>query len=227
MKLVHPDQTFQIKFTEGYVQKLIVEAPRLMSEFVMDFKEQIEGRAGKWVLSHCGEILKFADVCELIVNIFDLDINQKKILSVLYEELAREVSDTELVVQWREAASQVEMVLNRAIDEIGYEIDYTELDLKPLFKAMEIRLKACADGYVEYLLEYLQLVSQVKKTKIFVLVNLTSFLTEEEMRYLYEQARYEKYYLLLLDVKNVEVDKYLERTVIVDKDYCVIDMRME
>lgn len=60
MKLVHPEYTFQIEFQEGIVQKLIIESPRVMSDFVVDFKKQVDGGKGKWVLSDAGEILKFA-----------------------------------------------------------------------------------------------------------------------------------------------------------------------
>ena len=50
MKLVHPEYTFQIRFQEGTVQKLVVESPAVLSEFVVDFKMQLAGKEGKWVL---------------------------------------------------------------------------------------------------------------------------------------------------------------------------------
>lgn len=44
MKLVHPDYTFQIEFQEGFVQKLILESPSVMSDFIVDFRKQLEGK---------------------------------------------------------------------------------------------------------------------------------------------------------------------------------------
>lgn len=227
MKLVHPDYTFQIEFQEGVVQKLILESPALMSEFIIDFRKQLDGKEGKWILSHKGEILKISNNCELILNIYDLDINQRKMLNALYDEVAREINDTELLMDWRTVNSNLECILNQAIDGIGYEVSYGELDLKTLFKAVELKFQEDTEGYVDYLLEYLSLMADVRKMHIFIIVNIASFLTKQELEYLYEQASYKKYQLLLLESQDFHVNEKVERTIIVDKDYCVIDTSVE
>lgn len=223
MKLCHPDYTFQMEFREGIVQKLVVEAPEVMSEFIIDLKDQLQGNEGKWCLSHEGEILRVSDSCDLIMDIFDVDINQRKILNVLYEEMAHEIMDTNLLVDWRNVNSNVEMILNQAIDGIGYDISFGEVELKALFKLVDLQFREKAEDHVSYLLEYLQLMSEVRKIRLFIIVNITSFLTRPEMEYLYEEMAYKKYNLLLLDVQNMVVKKEMEHTIILDKDYCVID----
>lgn len=227
MKLAHPDYTFQIEFQEGIVQKLILESPSMMSEMVSDFRKQTKGQEGKWILSHEGKMLKISEHCDLIISIFDLEINQRKMLMALYDELAAEINDSELIIDWWAMNSHLEGVLNQAIDEIGYSINYKELELKTLFKAMELKFQDHAEGYVDYLLEYLQLMSEVCKVAVFIFVNITAFLTKTEVEYLYEQASYKKFYLLLLDVQNLKVNETMERTIVVDKDYCVISTDME
>lgn len=227
MKLVHPEYTFQIDFQEGVIQRLVVESPAVLSEFIVDFRKQLDGREGKWILSHDGEILKIHDNCELIISIFDLEINQRKMLNALYDELASEINDTELLADWREMNSKLEGILNKAIDSTGYDISYGELELKSLFKALELKFRENEESYVDYLLEYLQLMSDVRSINIFILVNITSFLEIKEIEYLYEQAFYKKYHLLLLDVQDLCVDRKVERKIIIDKDYCVIDANMK
>lgn len=227
MKLVHPEYTFQIDFQEGVIQRLVVESPAVLSEFIVDFRKQLDGREGKWILSHDGEILKIHDNCELIMSIFDLEINQRKMLNALYDELASEINDTELLADWREMNSKLEGILNKAIDSTGYDISYGELELKSLFKALELKFRENEESYVDYLLEYLQLMSDVRSINIFILVNITSFLEIKEIEYLYEQAFYKKYHLLLLDVQDLCVDREVERKIIIDKDYCVIDANMK
>ena len=227
MKLVHPEYTFQIDFQEGVIQRLVVESPAVLSEFIVDFRKQLDGREGKWILSHDGEILKIHDNCELIMSIFDLEINQRKMLNALYDELASEINDTELLADWREMNSKLEGILNKAIDSTGYDISYGELELKSLFKALELKFRENEESYVDYLLEYLQLMSDVRSINIFILVNITSFLEIKEIEYLYEQAFYKKYHLLLLDVQDLCVDREVERKIIIDKDYSVIDANMK
>lgn len=227
MKLVHPEYIFQIEFQEGIVQKLILESPVLMSEFIIDFRKQLDGKEGKWILSHEGERLKIANNCELIMNIFELGINQRKMLNALYDELAGEINDTELLIDWRTVNSNLECILNQAIDGIGYEVSYEELELKTLFKAVDLKFQENAEGYVDYLLEYLKLMADVRKIHIFIIVNIASFLTKQELEYLYEQSAYKKYQLLLLESQDFCVNEKVESTIIVDKDYCVIDTNVE
>lgn len=223
MKLVHPEYTFQIKLEEGIVQRLIVENPAVMSQFIVDFRKQLDGQEGKWILSHEGQALKIHDTCELIVSIFDLEINQRKMLNALYDELVSEINGTELLLEWREINSNLSGFLSKAIDGVGYDISYEELEMKALFKALELKFRENDEGYVSYLLEYLQLMSEVRGINIFILVNITSFLEEKEIEYLYEQAFYKKYHLVLLDVQDISIDEKVERKIIIDKDYCVID----
>lgn len=224
MKLVHPEYTFQIEFQEGIVHKLIIESPRVMSDFVVDFKKQVDGGKGKWVLSDAGEILKVCDRCELIIDFFDLEINQRKIINALYDELAVEINSTELLSDWRKLTSCMEGVLNRAIDNIGYDITYNELEMKNYFKAVELKVKEREGGYAEHLLDYLQLISKVRNINIFILVNISAFFTAQEIQYLYEQAFYKKYYLLILDRENYICNNKKEKTIIIDKEYCIINM---
>lgn len=223
MKLVHSEYTFQIKLEEGVIQRLIVENPAVMSQFIVDFKRQLDGQEGKWILSNDGQVLKIHDTCELIVNIFELEINQRKMLNALYDELASEINGTELLLEWREIKSGLSGFLSKVIDGVGYVVSYDELEMKSLFKALELKFRENDEGYVSYLLEYLQLMSEVRNIDIFILINITSFLETKEIEYLYEQAFYKKYHLILIDAQDVCVNEKVERKIIIDKDYCVID----
>lgn len=227
MKLVHTEYTLQIEFQEGTVQRVIVESPKIMSEFIFDLKSQLGNREGKWILSQNGAVLNIHDSCEVIISIFDLEINQRKMLNALYAELETEINDTELLMDWRTAVSLLEGVLNRAIDSIGYDISYEQLELKSLFKALELRFQKNEESYLEYLLEYMQMMSAVRKTELFIFVNITSFLTAEEIKLLYKEAFYKKYYLLLLDTQDIIIDQTAERKIIIDQDYCIIDTSMK
>lgn len=227
MKLVHPEYSFQINFEEGIVQRMIIESPSVMSEFIIDFKKQSDGEEGRWVLSVDGEILKFQDHCELVLNIFDLKMNQRKMINTLYEQLAFEINSTELLADWREMNSRMENILNNAIENVGYDVIYEDLELKALFKALDLKFQEREAGYVECLLDYLQLLSDVRKIKVFIFVNITSFLEAKEIQYLYEEASYKKYYLLLLDGRDLCIDRETERKIIIDEDYCVIDTSMQ
>lgn len=226
MKFTHLDFACEVNLEEGEVQHLIVESPYLMSELINDFKMQMSGRSGKWILSHEGRVLDLGQIGELIFNIFDLDINQRKVLNILFSDLKSEIIDTELLL-WRSLNTDIENLISTAAENLGYEISYDELDPKILFKAIDLKLKDYDEPYVPYLFEYLQLISEILKKKLFIFVNLTSFLGEKEIEYLYEEAKYRKYYLLLLDSHDVFYKSISAKKMIIDQDYCVINPCMK
>lgn len=216
MKLVHPEYIFQIEFQENLIQRLVIESSEIMSDLIVDLKEQIKGKGGRWVLSHAGELLNIADICEIIIDFFDLEINQRKMLNALYQGLESEINNTELLLQWRNINSILAGVLDKAIDSLGYNVSYAEADIKSFLKVLEVRFQETDANYLEYLLEYLQLAADVRGIKIFILVNITSFLSSQEIQYLYEEAFYRKYHLLLVDSRDVDVNREMERKIIID-----------
>ncbi len=120
--------------------------------------------------------------------------------------------------------ASIESVLNSAIDNMDYDICYQEMDIKQLFKSIDIQFKKDSDNYVENLLQYMELMSEIRKIKIFILLNASSFLTLEELKYLYEQSFYKKYNLLLIDSQDMKIFSEVEQKIIIDKDACVIDI---
>lgn len=222
MKLVHMEHTFQLEFEECKVQRLIIEEASLFSSVVFELKQQIDGTAGKWVLSERGELLKFPENAELIINPFDLDINQKKLLLRLYGSLEQEINDSELLLEWRSASAKIEQILEIAIENIGFDVTQEEIELKSLFKTANVRFRERGENHMEALIEYMELVAQVRQINLFILVNATTFFTEEELKFIYEQSFYKKYYLLMIDANDREIQDEVEKKTIIDKDYCII-----
>ena len=62
---------------------------------------------------------------------------------------------------------------------------------------------------------------------ILFIFNATLFFGKKEMMYIYEQAKYKKYQLLLLDAQNVEVNQTEENKLFIDKDCCIIDSSLQ
>ena len=227
MKLVHQDYSFQIEFEENVVQKLIIESPHTLSSFLVELKRQINGKEGKWVLSQEGEVLEISDHMELIIDLFDLQINQRKILKKLYDQIIQEINSTELLIEWTQLNSAWESMLNKATSNLEYNLEYESCDIRSFLKMINVQFKEEEKGYFEYLLEYLQLQSEVRNIRIFCIVNCTSFLTEEEIAFLYEHACYKKLFLILLETKNISVNSEIEKTVIIDSDCCIINLYMK
>lgn len=223
MKLNHMDFPCTIQFRENEVQTLVIENPKLFSEFLLDFCRQAEGREGKWILSESGELLKFSQASSVIINPFTLSLNQKKLLNALYEQIDKETKSTELILEWNRLYPVMMDTLEKITADMEYSMTYnSELEIKDFLKVMNLRFEESAENILESLIDYISLTHEVLKTKLFILVNMKAYLDERELAYLFEQFFYKKIFILLIENHEAVQNFSYEKTVIIDKDCCII-----
>lgn len=224
MKLVYPEWTHQIVFKEGEVSLLIIENPKLMYEYVNDFVNQCnKGIEGRFVLSDNDKILNLEKNMSIILNPFELDINNRKILTKLYSELKKLSVDEDLYIESNQLLSEIEKYMEKLIDESDYNMEYDiDVDFTALFKMFNLRLKQESTTLLESIIDYLSVMQQILCKNIFVCINLKCYLSEVEMKQLYEMADYKKISLLLIEGRQPEQILTEEKMFIIDKMGCEI-----
>ncbi len=89
MKLVYTELEQQIVFQENKVNVLVVEHKELFRRMINELNEQLEGVERGFTLSADNKILKIEKEVCLVLNPFGLDINSRKALTGLYNELSK------------------------------------------------------------------------------------------------------------------------------------------
>lgn len=223
MKLVHPDFFFQIIFKESKVINIIIESPRIFENMLSELYNQFLGNEGLWVLSENSTPIQIKRYCEIILNPFDLDINNKRILGKLYNDIKDNTIRSDLYIKWNELYPNIKNVVDDLIKDFDYNLEYDdEIEIKELLKLLNLRFTEDSTNSLERIIDYMNLHNSILGTKVFILVNIKSFYSKENLRYLYEQAFYKKYYLLLIESKEGECLDDREICYIIDKDGCVI-----
>lgn len=223
MKLVHPDFLFQIEFEECKITNVIIESPRIFEEVLGELYIQIIGDLGGWVLSEDSTPIEIKKYSEIIMNPFDLDINNKRILGKLYDNIKSNTLKTELYIKWNELYPNIADVVNVLIEEFDYNLEYNdEIEIKEVLKLLNLRFIVDSENSLEKIIDYMNLHNSILGTKLFVLVNIKSFYSEEKLKFLYEQAFYKKYNILMLDNKEYRRKSIDEIRYIIDEDGCVI-----
>lgn len=88
MKLVHGLYQLMIDFRENKVQVLVAERPETFSCLIGELSGQIAGNEGGFVLGDDKEI-SLEKYGEIIVNPFCLEVNGRKNLNKLYQEMGK------------------------------------------------------------------------------------------------------------------------------------------
>ena len=222
MKLVYADVSGEIITEKKSFTEWIIESPGLFSKYLQELYEQCERKEGKFVLSDNDKELDLSKCVEIIGNPFAVDINNRKILGKLYAELD-ELSGKE---QMFEKTMRLTATVHEYILDLEQETNYilqfdNELEISALLKALGVRYEVIEDSFFERIVRYIKIAADVLKTKLFVFVNIRSFLSDIQMMELVKEISYQNIKVLFIENQDRDCLEGGFRYII-DKDGCEI-----
>ena len=222
MKLVHAEINTLLQFTEGRPNIIVVENPQLMRTLITDLMTMQEGNEGDFVLSEGEKLLCIAKYVDLVVNPFALEINKRKVLTKLYDELSRVAVDAEHYVATQEIKGGLAKYLYELIYASDLQLTFNEdFSMKDILQAVSVKFDEDGTTMLEKLVAYFNVMHGFLGIKVFCFVNLTSYLNREELALLFQEAAYRKIYLLLLENKyGTKVGE--EKLLVIDNDLCEV-----
>ena len=220
MKLVNSHYGLEIQLDENQITILVVENASTMSRLVNDLINQCIGLDGNFVLSE-NKILKIEKESEIIVNPFQLDFGNKKIINALYSEMIDTAINYE-ADKSRINSELIELLDNISINQTYSGISYSlDLEWTSIFKMYNVHLDNEYEDLITKITEYIKVLSCLCHTRLLFFVNIKSFFSVEELQALYSCAQYNKINLILLEKSEVEKIGG-ENIIILDKDDCLI-----
>ncbi len=223
MKLVHSQFEEPLEFSEGIPNILVLEHTALRVQIIEDLKEQIQNGEGNFVLSCQDEILKMDKVAEFLLNPFDLDFNQKKIISKIQSTLKELANNESNYAESIRILGEVNSYFQNLGAQIEYPISFHDsIELSDLIKISGAKIETDSESFFERIINYMCLLNDVLGISLLVTLNLQLYLNEKQMKELYKMAHYKKINLLLIESFDMNQPNLLERVTIIDKDLCVI-----
>ena len=117
--------------------------------------------------------------------------------------------------------AELECYLNDLAMEQDVELTYEKLSLNNLLKSVGARVVIDYNKLVERLFAYMDLVRRFEGEKLFLLVNLRSFVSNEDMELFMQTVVAHGFQVLLVDNQAYPLLP-LERRRIIDMDLCEI-----
>lgn len=222
MKLVYPEYNLEMTLQENQVIVLAIENQRAFSKMLAELWSQVNGGEGSFVLSQKDKIEKFSRKSTFVMNPFSMDCNEKKIINKLYQEL-NEISSEKLLEKLALLNNQSICLIDEAVQNVPYQLQYDlELDFQGLLKLYNVKIESNPESILEKIMDYLRVMHQICGIEIVFFLNLKQYLTEEELKGLYEFVFYEKIYLIEIE-GNFSEEIMGEKWWILDKDLCIIE----
>ncbi len=221
MRLFYEPFGLELPIESGVITWMCIESPLQYRQVVENLYEQWSGKPGDIKLTECDREIKWEKEIAIISNPFQIDLNERKILTCIHKDFAGMMLD-EQIEAFSKINSEAIQLLDSVEKEFPYPVDYNvELDPLALLKMYALQLNIQTDNLAELIIEYVKLSHRVLGTQLFVFFNLVDFFTTEELLEISKSIAYENVSFLVISGKcQPEMGKIW----IMDSDQCIIEI---
>lgn len=224
MKLIHPIFSHPICIKEDKINVIQIENKNVFRKFVQEFYLQVnQVEQGNFLITENKKEISLSKNVFLITDIFAINLNQKKVLTKLYEHLGKMALSSDYYMKTQEVLNNVQEFLISIADEEDVPLSYVDkIDVIDLFKISKMKIDHTHMELLETIIDYINVVCEYMEPKCMVFVNLKLFFGQAELELIYHHAIYKKVYLLLIESIETEKKSEIEQILILDQDFCEI-----
>ena len=219
MILCHPQMETIIDFAGREVPALVIENPAFFRTLMMDLYAQKNGEEGQFILSENGKTLSISSMVELLDNCLQFNLNTKPLLNKIAAAMEQTAVSEDFFLKTADILQRLEQYMNELAFAFDCDIVCERCTTAGVIKAMGIALRDEYEDPLERLVDYMELIRELDRDKLFVLVNLRSFFDDPAVERFLQTTSEHGYRVLLLD--SVGRKKLsIERRLTIDIDLC-------
>ncbi len=220
-RLAHPDINYVIEFEENKINSIIIENKDFFRKTISELFCQIDGADGQFVLSEDYSAIDISKNAELLTQFIPFEMNKKTLTSKICTAVEKKAINETNYTSTQELLSIIECYLDKLLFDFSYNFEYEKLNIGNLIKSVGITITEDYDNGLEKILDYMQLVREFDKEKLFIFVNLRSYHSDKDFETFTREVRMRKFLVLFID--NMENSHFeYEKRLIIDKDLCEI-----
>ena len=220
-RIVKPDFLPPFEILDEKANVLAIEKPSAFLSFTEELYVQIDGNDGEIVLSNDRGIVKLSSKAELIKDFIPFEINNKKLVNKLFSYFERKALNGEYYEDLEKLNALIINLMCKLTDSEVIETEFGAMNLNALFKAINFRLNEEKYSLGESIFNYMLNVRELDGDKIFVFLNLMSFIDEEQRELFFKTIVDHRFNTLFLEPRAVNSHNLVNQ-IIIDEDFCVI-----
>lgn len=155
----------------------------------------------------------------MVIDLFNIDFNSKKILNKLYEKIADNIEKME-DIELKDMLVNLRNYIIQEINELPFEfIMKDEPEIVEIFKIYNLKIDMLNYKKTVEKIEFLiDILATLKIATVLIIPNLKLYLSEEELLELYKYSLYNEINLLLIE-KNSGRKLPYERILSIDENF--------
>lgn len=221
MKIVFPAIANVFDSDIGAVNTIIIENQSLFSEICMDIYNQSLGNDGQIIVSIDDKPVDLAKNAELISQFVPFEINKKGLISKLSARAEKIANEPDYYETTMTAIAALEKYVWDLSDNLVGNIRLAKMSIGNIVKAIGMEFDDDYPTLGEKIIDYMELVREYDKDKLFIFVNLRSFISDREAESFFDTVLRKQFHIVLIE--NSEHEHFSnEKCYIVDKNCCEI-----
>ena len=224
MKIINREWHRQIELKENVIHTLILENKVYYREIILELLRQHKGLEGDFVLSEKNKDIAFDKNSYFITDLFNIDINNKKVLTKVYATLQKQVEED--IVEYNQLTSVIKRYFERLIFNNNLDLEQDEeIDVMALLKLGDFKIHFEESNYLEKIIKYMKVLIDLCGVKVIFLIGLHSIFNNNEIRQFYKEICLNKIKIVNIEIQqfsDYSNEDYKELIYIFDKDNCEI-----
>ena len=224
MKIINKNWQRKIEIEENTIYTLVFENKKYYRENIKELISQHKGNEGNYIYSNDNKEIAFEKSSYIITDIFNIDINSKKILTKIYYSLLKEIIDD--TVEYNELTTHIRAYFEKLIFNSPFEVEQgEEIDINSFLKLGDFRIHIEEDDILEKFIKFLKVLLQLFGINIIFIVGLHNVFTDEEIKEIYKEVCVNKISIINIEYQqfdNISDENYIEKVYIFDEDNCEI-----
>ena len=224
MKIINKNWQRKIEIEDNIIYTVVFENKKYYRGNIFELINQHKGNEGSYILSSDNKEISFDKNSYIITDIFNIDINSKKVLTKIYNSLLKEIIED--IPSFNELSTNIRLYFEKLIFNSSLEIEQgEEIDMSSLLKLGDFKLYVEQDDILEKFVKFLKVLTELCGCKIIFVVGLHTVFTQDEIIEIYKEVCLNKINIINIEYQqfyNLSNENYKEIVYIFDKDNCEI-----
>lgn len=211
----------ELKFYDDKINILCIKDTKCFTNIIQKINNKIEGIENEeiFLLDDMNEELKMQKEVLMIIDLFNIDFNSKKILGKLYDKISDSIENSDST-KIQNMLIEIRKSIIDEINEFPFEFTISDnIDIVNMLKLYDLKIDKLAYKSILEKIEFLiDLNTTLNIFSIIVIPNLKIYLSQKELIELYKYSLYNNVKLLLIE-KNIDTKLEYEQVLVIDESF--------
>lgn len=211
-------------FTEEYINVLQIQDKKLFTNVINSLNDNInniEDTKERIIILDNDTEIKIEKEVLMIIDVFNIDFNQKKIQNALYNKIEKIYKQKfERMSEFQNVFQKLQLNVLDVFNEFPFEFNYKEsIGIQEYLKLLGLKISNNKEKIIDTIFSLIDVVEYLSIAKLLIFVNIKLYLGNDEIQEVYKYAMYKKVNILLIETGEEKEPLENEKILYIDSDY--------